>query len=188
MTDKITPKKAREVLKKSASNPIRHHRVGGKKTEVATEMVLNAAGKSRSVYSSGVVDLSMTGERLRDTFISEGVFPSTTVADLFRLGTGCYWSKVDDHIKYARGAFGDVSPFDVEFQPLETESSEMTKTTMDEIGVTPSSSVSPLYEEIIRILPKSESPAYSGVNDPIAIFFTLLNGGSVDGVEIPTAL
>ena len=188
MTDKITPNKAREVLKKSASNPVRHHRVGGKKTEVATEMVLNAAGKSRSVYSSGVVDLSMTGERLRDTFVSEGVFPSTTVADLFRLGTGCYWSKVDDHIKYARGAFGDVSPFDVEFQPLGTESSEMTKTTMDEIGVTPSSSVSPLYEEIIRIFPKSESPAYSGVNDPIAIFFTLLNGGSVDGVEIPTAL
>ena len=49
MTDKITPNKAREVLKKSASNPVRHHRVGGKKTEVATEMVLNAAGKSRSV-------------------------------------------------------------------------------------------------------------------------------------------
>ena len=127
MTKKITPEKAREALKKSAENPVRHHRVGGKKTEVATEMVLNAAGKSRSVYSYGVVDLTMTGEKLRDVFVSDGIFPNTTVADLFRLGTGCYWSKVDNHIKYAKKAFSNVSPFEVEFQPLGSESSEMTK-------------------------------------------------------------
>jgi len=187
MSKRITPSQANEKLKNSAKTPIRHHRVSGKKTEKSTEMVLNAAGKTRKMFNSSVVDIQTNGTDLNKYVFDNGMLPATTVADTLRFGAGCYWARTGEHIKYVNKNTSEEAPFDIEFEPMGVEASEVPLSAMDKIGMSPSTELAPLFEETIRITPHGSSPAYENT-DPIGAFQTLLFGGTLNGTNVPAAL
>lgn len=178
MSKKITPSEVNKLLKKSGTKTPSHYRDGAVKTERSVDAVVTAAGKTRDMVNLSAYDMSATAEEI-DAGLLEGAYIKVSVSDRMRARTASYWSKKpnQESMYYVKDEVGLELPFDIQFNPLDSERVEKTK--MDMIGSMPETEV--CFEEAVHVRPNSASPVYNDVEDPTQVFKALLQGGSVKG-------
>ena len=168
---KITPSQVNQALRDSGTSPPTY-RVDGKEVERPLNTVITAAGKTRELFDSSIIDPIVTASVISNRVKTNSTFGESEIVDRFRFQTAKYWSLADDgKIRFISKSMPSV-PFNITFNPMGAEKEYLT---VASTSGPPSDILAPAFDEVILVEPNSSSSLYSDVVDPIAKFQELFD-------------
>ena len=113
---KITPSQVNQALRDSGTSPPTY-RVNGKEVERPLNTIITAAGKTRELFDSSIIDATVTASVISNRVKTNNSFGESEIVDRFRFQTARYWS-LDDHgkIRFIKGM--SSVPFKITFLSL----------------------------------------------------------------------
>ena len=175
---KITPSQVNQALRDSGTSPPTY-RVDGKEVERPLNTVITAAGKTRELFDSSIIDPIVTASVISNRVKTNNTFGESEIVDRFRFQTAKYWSLADDgKIRFISKSMPSV-PFNITFNPMGAEKEYLT---VASTSGPPSDILAPAFDEVILVEPNSSSSLYSDVIDPIAKFQELFDACVAENV------